>query len=150
MLGLRADGDIGRSLEDPRSGLDATPRMIRLPSSASSQRKEAVVERVRVGVVGCGLVAQLMHLHYLRELGDRFVIAALCDVSAGTLAAVADTYDVARRYTDWRRLLDDGAIDALMVLTSASHAEPAIAAFEQGLHVFVEKPIPSRSARPTA
>jgi predicted dehydrogenase len=99
------------------------------------------LERVRVGVVGCGLVAQLMHLHYLRELGDRFVIAALCDVSAGTLAAVADTYDVARRYTDWRRLLDDGAIDALMVLTSTSHAEPAIAAFEQGLHVFVEKPM---------
>ena len=38
-------------------------------------------ERLRVGVIGCGLIAQVMHLHYLRELADRFEIAALCDLS---------------------------------------------------------------------
>ena len=37
--------------------------------------------RVRVGIIGCGLIAQVMHLHYLRELADRFEIAAVCDVS---------------------------------------------------------------------
>jgi predicted dehydrogenase len=99
------------------------------------------MERVRVGVIGCGLIAQLMHLHYLRELGDRFEIAALCDVSPGTLAGVADRHDVARRFTDWRAMLEEIELDLVMVLTSASHAEPAIAALERGRHVFVEKPM---------
>ena len=39
------------------------------------------MERLKVGVIGCGLVAQVMHLHYLRELAEQFEIAALCDVS---------------------------------------------------------------------
>ena len=30
--------------------------------------------RIRVGVIGCGSIAQIMHLPYLRELDDRFVI----------------------------------------------------------------------------
>jgi predicted dehydrogenase len=99
------------------------------------------MERVRVGVVGCGLVAQLMHLHYLRELADRFEIAALCDISPGTVNAVADRHGVGRRFTDWREMLDSVDLDLVMVLTNASHVEPALAAFAHGLHVFVEKPM---------
>ena len=34
--------------------------------------------RVRVGLVGTGLIAQVMHLHYLAELGDRFEVTAVC------------------------------------------------------------------------
>src|SRR5438874_2020110 len=33
---------------------------------------------IRVGVIGCGLVAQVMHLPHLRELQDRFEVAAVC------------------------------------------------------------------------
>lgn len=99
------------------------------------------MERVRVGVIGCGLVAQLMHLHYLRELGDRFEIAALCDLSPGTLAGVAERFGVAATFTDWRTMLESVPLDLVMVLTSASHAEPAIRALELGRHVFVEKPM---------
>jgi putative endonuclease len=39
-----------------------------------------VVKRLRAGVVGCGGVAQMMQFPYLRELNDRFELAALCDV----------------------------------------------------------------------
>ncbi|HEY3522562.1 MAG TPA: Gfo/Idh/MocA family oxidoreductase [Candidatus Limnocylindrales bacterium] len=99
------------------------------------------MERLRVGVIGCGLVAQLMHLHYLRELGDRFEVAALCDLSPGTLAGVADRHRVAARFTDWREMLESVPLDLVMVLTSASHADPAVAALELGCHVFVEKPM---------
>lgn len=99
------------------------------------------MERVLVGVIGCGLVAQHMHLRYLRELDDRYEVVALCDASPGTVGAVADAYGVARRVTDWRALLDTGPLDLVMVLTSTSHAEPAIAALERGAHVFVEKPM---------
>ncbi len=99
------------------------------------------MERVRVGVIGCGLVAQLMHLHYLRELADRYEIVALCDLSPGTLAGVAERFGVAATFTDWREMLEAVALDLVMVLTSGSHAEPAIRALELGRHVFVEKPM---------
>jgi predicted dehydrogenase len=95
---------------------------------------------VRVGVIGCGLIAQVMHLHYLRELGDRFVIAALCDLSPGTLARVGDYYGVQRRFTDWRDMLKED-LDVVLILTSSSHAPAAIAAAKRGIHVFVEKPM---------
>ena len=36
--------------------------------------------RLRVGLVGTGLIAQVMHLHYLAELADRFEVAAVCDI----------------------------------------------------------------------
>src|SRR5437867_3308990 len=96
--------------------------------------------RLRVGVIGCGLIAQVMHLHYLRELSDRFEIAAVCDLSPGTARQVAAAYGVGRHFTDWRELLTE-ELDAIMVLTSASHAPPAIAAARRGMHVFVEKPM---------
>lgn len=99
------------------------------------------MERLRVGVVGCGLIAQVMHLPYLRELDDRFEIAALCDLSVATLNAVADRYGVQRRYARWQDLVSD-EIDAVMILTAGSHhAPPAIAAARAGRHVFVEKPM---------
>ncbi len=95
---------------------------------------------MRVGVVGCGLVAQVMHLHYLRELRDRFEIAAICDLSPTVLERVGQAYGVERRFTDWRQLLAE-PLDAVMVLTSGSHAPIAIAAAEAHRHVFIEKPI---------
>ena len=55
-------------------------------------------ERLRVGVIGCGLIAQVMHLHYLRELADRFEIAALCDVSEELTCACAGDYGVTVTY----------------------------------------------------
>ena len=98
------------------------------------------MRRLRVGVIGCGLIAQVMHLPYLREMRDRFEIAALCDISAGTLAAVSDVYGVARRSTEWPDLLAED-LDAVLVTTAGSHAPPAIAAARMGRHVFVEKPM---------
>jgi predicted dehydrogenase len=99
-----------------------------------------MTDRIRVGVVGTGLVAQVMHLPYLRELSDRFEIAGLCDLSRSRVDAVGEMYGVARRTTDWRELLT-WPLDAVMVLISGSHAPIATASMEAGLHVFAEKPL---------
>ncbi len=99
-----------------------------------------MAERVRVGVVGCGLVAQVMHLPYLRELSDRYEIAGLCDLSRARVDAVGELYGVARRTTDWRELVT-WPLDAVLVLTAGSHAPIACGALDRGLHVFVEKPL---------
>src|SRR6059036_150278 len=96
--------------------------------------------RLRVGVIGCGLIAQVMHLHYLRELSDRFEIAAVCDVSDEVRAACARDYGVPQQFASWHELIAR-PLDAVLVLTSGSHEPIAVAALEAGLHVLVEKPM---------
>jgi predicted dehydrogenase len=99
-----------------------------------------MAERIRVGVAGCGLVAQVMHLPYLRELSEGYEIAGLCDISPARVDAVGEMYGVAKRTTDWHELMT-WPLDAVMVLISGSHAPIASAALDAGLHVFAEKPL---------
>ena len=99
-----------------------------------------MTKRLRTGVIGTGLIAQVMHLHFLRELRDSYEISALCDISAESVQSCAAEYGVDKVFTDWRELLKE-PLDAVLILTSGSHAPIAIAAAEAGLHVFVEKPM---------
>jgi predicted dehydrogenase len=98
--------------------------------------------KVRVGVVGTGVIAQVMHLHFLRELEERYEIAALCDLSEDSARRSAHAYGVppGHVHTEWRALLSE-ELDAVLVLTSGSHAAIAVSAAERGMHVFVEKPM---------
>ena len=61
--------------------------------------------RLRVGVIGTGVIGQVMHLHFLRELADRFETVAVCDLSAASAAAAARDYGVAIVHTDWREMV---------------------------------------------
>src|SRR5262245_40758733 len=97
-------------------------------------------ERLRIGVIGCGLIAQVMHLHYLRELANRFEITALCDVSDELVRACADDYGVPHTFARWQDLLA-APVDAVLILTSGSHAPIAIAVAEAGKHMLIEKPM---------
>lgn len=102
------------------------------------------MQRVRVGVVGLGEVAQIIHLPILQALADRYEIAALCDVSPGLLAAMGERYRVPedRRHADAHDLAARPDLDAVFVLNSDEyHAEHAIAALNGGKHVLVEKPM---------
>jgi predicted dehydrogenase len=97
---------------------------------------------LRVGVVGCGLVAQAMHLHYLAALRDRFTIAALAEPSATVRETLGARYGTTGLFADYRAMLDAGGLDAVVVTSPAgTHAEVVLAALDAGLHVFVEKPM---------
>src|SRR6266705_662780 len=96
--------------------------------------------RLRVGIVGAGVIAQVMHLHYLAELPAMFEVTAICDIVGANARACADRYGIPAAYADWRELIA-APLDAVLVLTSGSHAPIAIAAAEAGLHVFTEKPM---------
>lgn len=95
---------------------------------------------VRIGVVGCGLVAQVMHLPYLAELREQFRVVALCDLSPAALAHGGRQFPEAALHLDWRDLVDSD-LDAVLVATPGSHAPIAIAAARAGRHVLVEKPM---------
>ncbi|MGA2208716.1 MAG: Gfo/Idh/MocA family oxidoreductase [Acidimicrobiales bacterium] len=96
--------------------------------------------RLKVGVIGAGMIAQIMHLPYLRELEEHFDLRALCDASRSVVDGCGRRFGVERLFTDWRELLEED-LDAVLVLTSGSHAPVAVAAAEAGMHVLVEKPM---------
>jgi predicted dehydrogenase len=96
--------------------------------------------RLKVGVIGAGMIAQIMHLPYLRELDEYFDLRALCDASRSVVDRCGRRFGVDRLFTDWQELLEED-LDAVFVLTSGSHAPIAVAAAEAGMHVLVEKPM---------
>ncbi len=98
------------------------------------------MSRIRVGVIGCGLIGQMMHLPHLKELHDLYELVALCDVSPGTLKYVGDYYGVSRRHSDHRDLLKE-PVDAVVVLSADSHGQVVVDALKAGKHVFTEKPM---------
>jgi predicted dehydrogenase len=98
--------------------------------------------RVKIGMIGCGAIAQIQHLPHLRELSQEFEIAGLCDLSPKLMARLGEEYGVPgdRQFTDYRELVQSD-VDAVIVCPSGSHAAPSIAATEAGKHVLVEKPM---------
>jgi len=100
-------------------------------------------ERVRLGVVGLGAVAQAVHLPILERLRDAFVVTALCDLSPTLLATLGERYRVppAAQFDHARAMLASGAIDAVAILSSGSHGSLTLDARRAGLPVFVEKPL---------
>ena len=98
------------------------------------------MERIRVGVIGCGEAAQVLHLPTLSQLSDRFVVTALCDVSATVLNGVGDLWGIDRRVSDYRELLDD--VDAVVICNpDPYHADAVLAAIAAGKDVLCEKPM---------
>lgn len=96
--------------------------------------------RVRIGVVGCGSIAQIQHLPHLRELSDSFELVALCDVSTKLAKLMAEFYQVPKYFTDFRELVQCD-LDAVLLCHNDPKTEAAVAALQAGKHLFIEKPI---------
>jgi len=107
------------------------------PNGCLSRLAADKVMRVRVGIVGAGWMAG-QHAATLQRL-DGVDVVAVCDLDdkrARELAGKAATY------TDWRQLIARETPDALFICTPPlAHREVAVAALEQGIHVYLEKPI---------
>ncbi len=100
------------------------------------------MQKIRVGIVGCGEVTQIMHLHSLYQLADRFEVTALCDASATVVETVGEDWNIAKRFTDERDLIDQDDVDAVLVASpNHYHAQTTIRACDAGKHVLVEKPM---------
>jgi myo-inositol 2-dehydrogenase / D-chiro-inositol 1-dehydrogenase len=103
---------------------------------------------LRVGVAGLGAVAQAVHLPLLARLPGTFELAAICDLSAALTTALGERYriPVQHRYRDVTAMLEGVELDGLLVLTSGSHGDVALAALERGIPVLSEKPLATTRA----
>ena len=125
------------------SAVEARRSTLYFPRWAPTARSLPVPDRVRVGVLGLGAVAQAVHLPLLDRLADRFEIAAIADLSPGLVQVIGERYRVAPtgRSTGLDGLLSSPDIDALMILTSGSHGDAITAGLDRGVAVFAEKPL---------
>jgi predicted dehydrogenase len=96
---------------------------------------------LRVGVVGCGGIAQMMHLPTLAERPDLFQIVALADLNDQTMNAVGDRYGVRARFKDGRDLARHPEVEAVLLLASGCHREAVLELLGAGKPIFVEKPL---------
>jgi predicted dehydrogenase len=98
-------------------------------------------ERVNIAGIGCGGMGGA-DIGTLTKLGSNYV--ALCDVDDDRAAGTFNAHPQARRYKDFRQMLDREAkiIDAVSVGTpDHTHAVAAMAAIRAGKHVYVQKPM---------
>jgi predicted dehydrogenase len=96
---------------------------------------------IRLGIIGCGRVAQERHLPPLLHLPGIRVVAT-ADTDPARSARLADRLGAALKLTDYKDLLARAEVDAVAILTpTSSHVEIGIAALDAGKHVLVEKPL---------
>lgn len=95
--------------------------------------------KVGVGVIGVGGISSYVHLPGLQLCPDAEIVA-FCDSNADLLKQKAAQYHVDHIFTDYHDLLQDPAVDAVVVATpTIMHAPIALAAIAAGKHVLVEK-----------
>ena len=107
-----------------------------------------MADKVRIGLVGCGGIANGKHMPSLSRLKN-VELVGFCDIVEERMLKAAKEYGAtgAKTYADYRKLLEDKTIDVIHVLTpNDSHAEVTIAALEAGKHVMSEKPMAKTAA----
>ncbi len=103
------------------------------------------IEPLRWGIIGLGFFGEV-HAETIAGMPDIDLIA-LCTRRPERLNKLADQFGVARRYTDYRQLLDDPLVEAVSITTHVhDHAQIAIDALAAGKHVLLEKPMAATTA----
>jgi len=98
-------------------------------------------DAVQVGIVGCGAIAQLVHLPILQEK-EGVSVAAVCDENLAKAKLVAERFEIEPVYPSVEGLLEHGGLDAVLVCTpNAVHAEHTVMALEAGTDVLCERPL---------
>lgn len=111
-------------------------------SATAAAVAQSASSKLRVGLIGCGGRGPGVAGNFQKVAGVE--LAYVCDVDASRRGAVATKLGVNERSAvgDFRRLLDDKSVDAVVIATPDHwHAPAAILACQAGKHVYVEKPI---------
>ena len=93
--------------------------------------------KVRIGIIGCGGIANGKHMPSLKRL-PKVEMVAFCDIVIERAEAAKKHYGTedAKVYTDYKKLLEDKTIDAVHVCTpNRSHSFITVDALEAGKHV---------------
>lgn len=98
-------------------------------------------KELHIGIIGCGAVAQIIHLPILKKISG-IKIKAICDVDKRKILAIKEKYGIEAAYTDLKKFFVENEFDAVMILTPTNtHKEIAEMAAEYCKSLFIEKPV---------
>lgn len=98
-------------------------------------------KKIKIGVVGCGVVATAYYLPYLLQMPN-VELVAVCDCFATRTQACLRLFGAKEQYLDYYKMIAQADIDAVLILTApGTHAAFTLAAVEAGKHVLLQKPM---------
>ena len=101
------------------------------------------MSKLKIGIIGCGNIANTKHLPNLAKFADRAEVVAFCDIDEQKAIDTKEKYGTpdAKVFTDYRELIKLD-LDAVHVCTpNRSHSEISVAAMKAGCNVMCEKPM---------
>jgi predicted dehydrogenase len=98
-------------------------------------------KKVKIGVVGCGVVAAAYYLPYVMGMENAELIA-VCDRFETRTAACARLFGARQQYQDYNEMIERADIEAVLILTApGTHVPFTLKAVEAGKHVLLQKPM---------
>ena len=102
------------------------------------------MQKINLGIIGCGIIAREAHAPALKRLTDRFAVTALCNRSKPKAVALAKEFGLGEQsvWQDWERMLQEAPVEAVLICLPIELNYPVSrAAAAAGKHVLCEKPI---------
>jgi predicted dehydrogenase len=110
------------------------------------------MEKIRVALIGCGVIANVMHLPGVKSLEEmgKAELVAVADTFEEKAKAAAQRFAIPRHFTDLYQMLKQVDFDLLVNTTVIpSHFAVTLAALQAGKHVYTQKPMATTLAEAT-
>ncbi len=99
------------------------------------------MKQLNIGIIGAGRIGKV-HMQSITYNVPKARVLGITDVFKDGLQELADKYGIPKVYADYKEMLADSEIDAVLVCSSTdTHADISIEAAQAGKHVFCEKPV---------
>lgn len=100
------------------------------------------MEKLKVGIVGCGLIAGKRHIPAFLKLKNTVAVSAVCDTSQSAAQQTALKYGIKKAYSNFSEMLTKEKLDAIDICTPPqTHAPLALESMQNGCHILLEKPM---------
>jgi predicted dehydrogenase len=97
---------------------------------------------IKVGVIGCGGIANGLYLPTLNQPRRGFLLQAVCDAVPERAEHAKAKFGARESYSDYRKMLDEADLDQVIILTHLLHHAPLVRkCLQAGKHVYTEKPL---------
>ena len=99
------------------------------------------MKQLNIGIIGAGRIGKV-HMESITYNVPTAKVLGITDVFKDGLQDLADKYGIEKVYEDYKEMLADSEIDAVLVCSSTdTHADISIEAAKAGKHIFCEKPV---------
>ena len=102
------------------------------------------MQTVKLGIIGCGIIASELHVPALKALMPRFDPCAFCNRTPEKAIKMANYFGYGKNdvWTDWKKFLEEADVEAVLICMPIDmNYEVGSAAAAAGKHVICEKPL---------